>query len=64
MLIGVGATLSMLCIGQFKLNNVNDLIVQKTKLGWIIAGNFNTSSKRKSLWFIDKLNFDMEKFWE
>ena len=64
MLIGVGAILSMLCIGQFKPDNNDDLIAQKNKLGWVIAGNFNTPEKRKSLCFINNLNFNMEKFWE
>ncbi|XP_066596281.1 uncharacterized protein [Prorops nasuta] len=39
-LIGSGATLSMFSIGQINLsNNSSDLILQKTQLGWVIAGD-------------------------
>ncbi|XP_046145860.1 uncharacterized protein LOC123989203 [Osmia bicornis bicornis] len=39
MLIGSGATLSLLSIGQINLSRDNcDLVLQKTQLGWVIAG--------------------------
>ena len=42
MLISSGPSLDMFCTGQIKLLNT-ELILQKTKLGWIIGGSFNSN---------------------
>ena len=45
-LIGAGATLSMLSIGQINLSENNcDLILQKTQLGWVIVGSLTSNDK-------------------
>lgn len=41
MLLGSGPTLSIFCNGQISLPDNDDLILQKTKLGWIIGGGLN-----------------------
>ncbi|XP_033229621.1 uncharacterized protein LOC117181163 [Belonocnema kinseyi] len=47
LLIASGPTLSMFCTGQIKLNDNEDLILQKTKLGWIIGGHLNFNNTKK-----------------
>lgn len=48
MLIGSGPTLSLLSVGQIDLSkNGNELILQKTRLGWVFTGNFTYNSERK-----------------
>ena len=64
MLIGAGPTLSLFCIGQFKLSNYDDLIAQKTKLGWVIAGSSNVNTKQNSKCLMNHVEFDLEKFWK
>lgn len=42
MLIGSEATLSLLSIGQINLSRDScDLVLQKTQLGWVVAGGLN-----------------------
>ncbi|XP_066599988.1 uncharacterized protein [Prorops nasuta] len=44
LLIGSGATLSLFSIGQMNLSkDSNDLVLQKTQLGWVVAGGKTTA---------------------
>ena len=66
-LIGSGATLSMLSIGQINLsNNQHDLYLQKTQLGWVVAGGTDvtlSSETKQQCHFVD-LTKAITKFWE
>lgn len=62
MLLGVGPTLSMFCNGQIIINN--ELILQKTRLGWVIGGSLNLlQNDKRSKCMITNVDFDLEKFW-
>ncbi|XP_066589313.1 uncharacterized protein [Prorops nasuta] len=62
MLLGVGPTLSMFCNGQIITDQ--ELIIQKTRLGWIIGGSLNIQRpNRVSTCLLTKVEFDLEKFW-
>ncbi|XP_008214147.2 uncharacterized protein LOC103317564 [Nasonia vitripennis] len=64
MLIGSGPTLSILCPGQLKILNNDNLILQKTKLGWILGGNLeSTNLSKSSRCLVTSLPFDLERFW-
>ncbi|XP_018378079.1 PREDICTED: uncharacterized protein LOC108770842 [Trachymyrmex cornetzi] len=48
LLIGAGATLSMFTIGQINLSHDDhDLYVQKTRLGWVVAGGAPSQNPSK-----------------
>lgn len=47
-LIGSGASLSLLLSGQIKLAHDGDLYLQKTQLGWVIAGELESNAIPKS----------------
>ncbi|OXU24276.1 hypothetical protein TSAR_004062 [Trichomalopsis sarcophagae] len=65
MLIGSGPTLSIRCPGQLKVLNDNNLIFQKTKLGWIMGGNLeSTNLSKSSRCLVTSLPFDLERFWK
>ena len=66
LIIGSGATLSLLCIGQINLsNNLADLILQKTMLGWVIVGSITKSSGKKSVSCkLTDLTQQIAKFWQ
>lgn len=64
-LIGSGATASMLSIGQINLSHgENDLYLQKTRLGWVVVGgtNLNKQSKNVTCNFTE-LTDAITKFW-
>lgn len=64
MLIGAGPTLSMFCTGQIILSRPEDLILQKTKLGWIVGGGVSSiKSNRLAGCFLTNPTFDLERFW-
>ena len=63
LLIGSGPTLSLFCNGQIQVLDRQDLILQKTKLGWVIGGGITPQKKRKFQCFLTNLSFDIEKFW-
>ena len=67
MLIGAGPTLSLFSLGQINLSCRDfDLILQKTKLGWIIGGGvnpFKNSNNHASSCLTSDLQFDIAKFW-
>ncbi|CAK9813845.1 hypothetical protein ANTPLA_LOCUS8006 [Anthophora plagiata] len=67
-LLGVGAALSLLCIGQINLSPPNgpDLYLQKTRLGWVIGGSTPASNPIRSVYChtTSTLQNDIAKFWE
>ncbi|XP_012145356.2 uncharacterized protein LOC105663061 [Megachile rotundata] len=65
MLIGIGPALACLSVGQIDISpsKKNDLILQKTLLGWIIGGNISTTTGKHRT-YIATPNFDLQKFWE
>ena len=65
LLLGAGPTLSLFCTGQIKLSPGDDLILQKTKLGWILGGGARTLKVRKpSRCMLSSMEFDFERFWK
>ncbi|XP_066585564.1 uncharacterized protein [Prorops nasuta] len=65
LLIGSKETLSLLAIGQIKLCNDHiDLCLQKTQLGWVIAGNILDSVRVEESCYSITLENIMNKFWE
>uniref|UniRef100_A0A6M2DRZ0 Uncharacterized protein n=1 Tax=Xenopsylla cheopis TaxID=163159 RepID=A0A6M2DRZ0_XENCH len=64
-LIGSGTTLSLLSIGQINLSENNcDLIMQKTLLGWVIAGGVNTDKNVQSISCkLTDLSNQLTRFW-
>ena len=65
LLIGSGPTLSLFCLGQISVmqNSNKDLILQKTKLGWIIGGDISQDVKKNHCFF-STLEFDLQRFWQ
>lgn len=65
MLIGSGASLSLLAPGQIKLTHDGDLYLQKTHLGWVIAGEprSDTIPKSASCNFVE-LNRTLARFFD
>ena len=62
LLIGAGPSLSLFSTGQIKVADSN-LILQKTKLGWVIGGGITTVDNHKSTsCILIDLPFDLEKF--
>ncbi|XP_033231592.1 uncharacterized protein LOC117182603 [Belonocnema kinseyi] len=62
MLLGVSPALSMFCNGEIIINN--ELILQKTRLGWVIGGSFNLSRiNKRSKCMTTNIEFDLERFW-
>ena len=50
LLIGTGATLSLFSIGQIDLSQGNrDLYLQKTRLGWVVAGGIESRNYSKTV---------------
>lgn len=45
LLIGAGPTLSLLSASQLSLSSDHDLILQKTKIGWILGGGCSRNPK-------------------
>ncbi|XP_076660965.1 uncharacterized protein LOC143364560 [Halictus rubicundus] len=68
LLLGSGASLSLLSVGQINLSPPGgpDLYLQKTMLGWVIGGSPSASSatERTSCHATSTLQFDLERFWE
>ena len=64
-LIGAGATLSMLSIDQINLSENNcDLILQKTQLGWVIVGSLASNDKSSMVSCkLSNLTKQLENFW-
>ena len=63
MLIGTGATLSILSVGQISLSHGPDLVLQKTLLGWIVGGAAQTQVDKIQCSHSDT-NIELSQFWE
>lgn len=70
LLIGAGATLSLFSIGQIDLSQRNcDLYLQKTRLGWVVAGGTTNSMKapkhpRGATCRLTNLEQQIAEFWK
>ncbi|XP_014226809.1 uncharacterized protein LOC106652395 [Trichogramma pretiosum] len=64
-LIGAGLTLSLLSIGQHNLSKGRgDLILQKTQLGWVVAGGLDEPKQRNHVSCnLLGISEQLEKFW-
>ncbi|XP_043498383.1 uncharacterized protein LOC122521603 [Polistes fuscatus] len=65
-LIGSGATLSLMSVGQFRLSRARgDLILQKTQLGWVVVGGIDSeeSKEETALFATTELRDQLERFW-
>lgn len=65
MLIGAEATLSLFSIGQINLTQGNrDLYLQKTRLGWVIAGGIESRNYIRNMTCqLTNLESQITKFW-
>lgn len=65
LLIGSGTTLSLFRIGQINLSHAgHDLYIQKTRLGWVVAGSTSFCSSAKSMnCQLIELENRITKFW-
>ncbi|XP_011871102.1 PREDICTED: uncharacterized protein LOC105563802 [Vollenhovia emeryi] len=66
LLIGAGSTLSLFSIGQIDLSTItNDLYLQKTRLGWIVAGGVTTPNRsNKVMCRLTNLEQQIAQFWK
>lgn len=65
LLIGAGGTLSLLSVRQINLSREgHDLYLQKTRLGWIAAGDTSTTAKSRNSCCLVTLESQLKKFWE
>lgn len=66
-LIGAELFYQLLCVGQIKIRNTS-LIIQKTRLGWIVSGALKCRQLEPTHTacniVIDSLNSQLTKFWE
>ncbi|XP_033218228.1 uncharacterized protein LOC117173695 [Belonocnema kinseyi] len=68
-LIGVKLFYKLLCVGQITLKNNPEAVLQKTQLGWIVAGEINSSLSKNHVQcsFVTHstpLDSNLTKFWE
>ncbi|XP_071576788.1 uncharacterized protein [Temnothorax nylanderi] len=65
LLIGSGATMSLLSIGQINLSHEgHDLYLQKTRLGWVVAGGVSSQFPPKNATcHLTSLENQLLKFW-
>ncbi|XP_018359711.1 PREDICTED: uncharacterized protein LOC108758964 [Trachymyrmex cornetzi] len=65
LLIGAGATLSLFSVGQINLScDGHDLFLQKTRLGWVVAGSTALPAGQNSeTCYLTKLESRLEGFW-
>lgn len=64
-LIGSGTALSILSVGQLKVPHTSNVYLQKTLLGWIIAGHITLESNTTSSHcHVTQMINDFRKFWE
>ncbi|XP_067214205.1 uncharacterized protein [Linepithema humile] len=64
LLIGAGTTLSLFLIGQINLSRKDhDLYLQKTRLGWIIAGGGESIKHKANVCLLTNLEKQSTKFW-
>ncbi|XP_070529961.1 uncharacterized protein [Cardiocondyla obscurior] len=65
LLIGSGATLSLFSVGQINISKDDrDLYLQKTRLGWVVAGDTSKHKNSKpSMCCLTNLENQVTKFW-
>jgi hypothetical protein len=65
LLLGAKRFWSILCVGQFTLG-ASGLVMQKTKLGWIVGGPINAAHDRVSCNLVrrDDIAENLERFWQ
>lgn len=65
LLIGSGASLSLFAVGQINLSrDGDDLYLQKTRLGWVIAGGTSSQVQSKSAtYYLTRLEDLVQGFW-
>ena len=64
-LIGSGATLSLFSVGQINLSrDGHDLYLQKTRLGWVVAGCVSVRSVSKPTCYLTTLEDQLSRFWD
>lgn len=65
LLIGAGTTLSLFAIGQINLSNDgHDLYLQKTRLGWVVAGSSASQTAiTETSCCLTSLETQLAKFW-
>ncbi|XP_066596913.1 uncharacterized protein [Prorops nasuta] len=65
LILGSGVTLGLLAIGQIQLGESGgDLYLQKTRLGWVIAGEVLTREQAKNKCYSISLERALTRFWE
>ncbi|CAK9809183.1 hypothetical protein ANTQUA_LOCUS5922, partial [Anthophora quadrimaculata] len=68
-LIGVNIFYKLLAVGQISLKNLSDVVLQKTQLGWVVAGEINRYPLKNEIQccFITRstlLDASLTRFWE
>jgi len=65
LLVGSSATLSLLAVGQINITNNNqDIYIQKTRLGWVLAGrNSQAIISKSATCHLTNLENLLQKFW-
>ncbi|XP_011882321.1 PREDICTED: uncharacterized protein LOC105570019, partial [Vollenhovia emeryi] len=64
LLIGSGATLSLFSVGQINLSHEGyDLYLQKTRLGWVVAGSTSVQNTTRTACYFTNLESQLNKFW-
>ncbi|XP_018400048.1 PREDICTED: uncharacterized protein LOC108777614 [Cyphomyrmex costatus] len=64
LLIGSGGTLSLFSVGQINLScEGHDLYLQKTRLGWVVAGGTTARVPTKPVCYLSNLEKQVAKFW-
>ncbi|XP_066600988.1 uncharacterized protein [Prorops nasuta] len=65
LLIGSKETLSLLAIGQIRLLDERvDVCLQKTQLGWVVAGGLRDYDRKEQAYYSLSLEHIMKSFWE
>lgn len=65
LLIGSGVTLALFSVGQINLSREgHDLYLQKTRLGWVVAGGMPSRGTPKNTCHLSNLEVQLAKFWE
>lgn len=68
LLLGCGPTLSLFCVCQIDMSSQpgNDLILQKTRLGWVVGGSISILPviRSENKCHFSDLQVDITKFWE
>jgi len=64
LLIGSGTTLSLFAVGQINLTREgHELFLQKTRLGWVVAGGTNAQEPKVFTCYLTNLEDLLTRFW-